>query len=139
MTSSLRRSLRPSLRPPHVHRQLVAMTWALALIIVAVASAPAQAQPAMPDLRSMTGRPLPVPDLPPGTVVVRLARNVPANAAAGIDVVAVTRGANGDNRSRTVKSGADGRATFEGIAPGSEFHASATIDGERLETAKFPV
>ncbi|HEY0712214.1 MAG TPA: hypothetical protein VGF45_06050, partial [Polyangia bacterium] len=95
-----------------------------ALVMLAVA--PVHAQPGMPDLRAMVGRPLPVPDLPPGTVVVRLARNAPNNPAAGVDVVATTRGANGDNRNRTVKSGADGRATFEGIAPGSEFQASVT-------------
>jgi hypothetical protein len=102
-------------------------------------SAPASAQPAMPNLRSMAGKPLPVPDLPPGTVTIRLARKTPANPVAGIEITATTKGANGDVRARSSKTGTDGRATFEGIATGSEFQASATVDGERLETSRFPV
>lgn len=100
---------------------------------------PAAAQPAMPDLRSMAGRPLPVPDLAPGTVVVRLARKLPANPAANLEVTAAIKAPSGDSRTRTAVSGPDGRATFEGIAPGSEFEASVTIDGERLTTSRFPV
>jgi hypothetical protein len=111
----------------------------LPLGLGALTPATAEAQPQMPDLRSMSGRPLPVPNLPVGTVVVRLARKMPANAAVGIDVTAVTTGANGDSRTRSAKTGPDGRATFEGIAAGSGFQASATVDGERVETTKFPV
>ncbi len=87
----------------------------------------------------MSGKPLPVPDLPPGTVVVRLARKTPQNAAVGVEITATTKGANGDSRNRSAKTGPDGRATFDGIAPGSEFHATAEVDGERLETSRFPV
>jgi hypothetical protein len=108
-------------------------------LILLLSTGVALAQPAMPDLRTMMGKPLPVPDLPAGTVVVRLARQMPANAAAGIEVTATTKGANGDLRKRTAKSGPDGRATFDGIAAGSEFQASVTIDGETLETSRFPV
>src|SRR5438477_338327 len=37
------------------------------------------------------------------------------------------------------KPDAGGRATIDGLAPGNEFHAEVTVDGERLETATFPV
>jgi hypothetical protein len=116
-------------------------TFALLLLLLspALLVGHAGAQPAMPDLRTMSGRPLPVSDLPGGTVVVRLARKVPANAVAGVEVTATTGGANGDMRTRTAKTGPDGRATFEGVAAGGTFQASATVDGERLETARFPV
>jgi hypothetical protein len=111
----------------------------IAATLLAIGSFPAHAQPAMPNLRSMAGKPLPVPNLPPGTVTIRLARKTPANPVAGIEITATTKGANGDVRARSSKTGTDGRATFEGIATGSEFQASATVDGERLETSRFPV
>jgi hypothetical protein len=109
------------------------LPWILTLL----AAAPALAQ--MPDLRSMSGRPLPVSDLPPGTVVIRVVRQSPANPVAGVDVTSTSRSANGDARARTAKTGADGRATFEGVPTGGDFQASVTVDGERLETARFPV
>ena len=97
---------------------------------------PALAQ--MPDLRTISGRPLPVADVPPGTVVVRVVRQNMGNAAAGLDVAATIRASNGDARSSTVKTGADGRAQFSNLPPGSEFQATVTVDGEKLETARFP-
>jgi hypothetical protein len=115
------------------------LTLALLTSALLAAGTPAQAQPAMPNLRTMSGKPLAVPDLPPGTVTIRLARKTPANPAAGIEITATTKGANGDVRARTAKTGSDGRATFEGLATGAEFQASATVDGERLETSRFPV
>jgi hypothetical protein len=56
-----------------MRRQLFSSSLLLAVVLVA---APASAQ--MPDLRTMNGRPLPVPDLPTGTVTVRVARQTPA-------------------------------------------------------------
>ena len=35
------------------------------------------------------------------------------------------------------KTDADGRAMFEGMAPGDEFHAEVTVDGETLKTQTF--
>jgi hypothetical protein len=92
----------------------------------------------MPDLRAMSGKPLPVPDLAPGTVSVRVARKLPMNAAADLDVTA-TIASGGKEEARTVKTGADGRATFTGLPVGATFQATVTVDGERLETARFPV
>ena len=69
----------------------------------------------MPDLKAIAGKPLPVQDLPPGSVGVRVARQAPSNPVAGVEVTAVITAAGGDARKRTAKTGADGRATFEGI------------------------
>ena len=93
----------------------------------------------MPNLAEIVGRPLPDNGMPPGTVSVRVARQRPANGVAGAEVSAVIKNAGGDLRRRTEKTDADGRAMFEGMAPGDEFHAEVTVDGELLKTETFTV
>jgi hypothetical protein len=106
-------------------------------VLLLLVAPPALAQ--MPDLRSMSGRPLPVADLPAGTVTIRVVRQSPANPVSDVEVTSTSHSANGDARSRAAKTGADGRVTFEGVPTGGDFQASVTVDGERLETARFPV
>src|SRR5687767_795966 len=106
----------------------------LALLFLAPFLAPPAAAQ-MPDLRAMSGKPLPVADLPPGTVTVRVARQMPSNAVADVEVTAIIANAAGDARKRVVKTGSDGRATFDGVASGSTFEAEVTVDGERLKTS----
>ena len=109
----------------------------LPLALLALVLAPSVALAQMPDLRSMSGKPLPVPDLPAGTVTVRVVRQTPANAAAGLTVTATVKASGGEVRSRTVTTAGDGRAQFEGLPPGSEFHATVTVDDEELQTERF--
>ena len=91
----------------------------------------------MPNLAEIVGRALPDSGMPPGTVSVRVARKMPANAVVGVTVNALIKNAGGDLRRRTEKTDADGRVIFEGMAPGDEFHADATVDGEVLKTETF--
>ncbi len=91
----------------------------------------------MPNLAEIVGRPLPDNGMPTGTVSVRVARKMPSNGVAGAEVSAVIKNAGGDLRRRTEKTDADGRALFEGMAPGDEFHAEVTVDGELLKTETF--
>jgi hypothetical protein len=93
----------------------------------------------MPDLRTISGRPLPDRGMPAGTVSVRVSRQTPANAAAGLEVAAIIKNAGGDLRKRTAKTDSGGRVLFEGLAPGDEFHAEVTVDGELLKTDTFPM
>jgi hypothetical protein len=117
------------------------------LIAVAamLAAAPiARAQPmmgggGMPNLAEIVGRPLPDNGMPAGTVSVRVARRMPSNGVAGAEVSAVIKNAGGDLRRRTEKTDADGRALFEGMAPGDEFNAEVTVDGELLKTEAFTI
>jgi hypothetical protein len=116
----------------------VAVAAATAAVVAGLAgAAPAAAQ--MPDLAAINGRPLPVADLPAGTVVVRVARQTPANAAAGLDVTATTRAPSGDARTTMAKTGADGRAQFQNLHAGHEFEAVVTVDGERLQSQPFTI
>jgi hypothetical protein len=91
----------------------------------------------MPNLRAIAGRPLPDRGMPAGTVSVRVSRKIPANAAAGLDVAAIIKNSGGDLRKRTAKTDSSGRALFEGLAAGDEFHAEVTVDGELLKTETF--
>jgi hypothetical protein len=121
-----------------------ALSRLIALAAILAASSTARAQPmmagggaGMPNLREVVGRPLPDSGMPAGTVSVRVARRMPANGVAGVEVSAVIKNAGGDLRKRTEKTDADGRAMFEGMSPGDEFHAEVTVDGEHLETETF--
>jgi hypothetical protein len=110
--------------------------WAVILPLVLCAPV-AWAQ--MPDLKTMAGRPLPVADLPAGTVSIRVARKIPSDAVKLVNVVATLSDAEGNRTTQTSPTGDDGRATFEGIAPGTVFHAEAEVDGERLTSSNFLV
>jgi hypothetical protein len=129
-----------------MRRKTGLLLTAVALGAIAISAPRASAQPfagggsgGMPNLRAISGQPLPDQGMPAGTVSVRVARKIPANAVAGVDVAAITKNAGGDARKRTVKTDASGRALFEGLAPGDEFHAEVTVDGELLKTMTFPV
>lgn len=105
-----------------------------AVVLAALLCLPALARAQMPDLRTMNGKPLTVTDLAPGTVTVRIARQAPSNPVADVEVTA-TVGA----ETKTAKTGADGRATFDGLPPGASFQAKVTVDGEALESASFAI
>jgi len=116
-------------------------TRPIARLMAALASAdwfsvqPASAQP--PDLRAMVGRPLPVGDLPAGTVSVRLADKMPANALPGITVEAKVTLPGGELATRTAVTGEDGRAAFPDIPAAGIFQAAATVNGELLRSSRF--
>lgn len=109
----------------------------VALLVLVLAPAAARAQ--MPDLRAMSGKPLPVADLPVGTVSVRVVREQPANPVAGAVVTAQVTPPGGAARAVSERTGNDGRATFSGLPVGAGFAASVTVDGEALATASFSV
>jgi hypothetical protein len=91
----------------------------------------------MPDLRVMNGKPLPDAGLAPGTVTVRVARKMPVNAVAGVEVTAIIKNPGGDLKKRAANTDASGRATFEGVGAGHEFRAEVTVDGETIKTSTF--
>jgi hypothetical protein len=108
-----------------------------AAVLLAAPSAPHAQAPAgvqMPDARQMSGVPLPVGDLAPGTVTVRVVRGTMANVMAG-QTVDLT----GGSSPLSAKTNDAGRAEFTGLTPGTRVKASATVNGERLESQEFTV
>lgn len=103
-----------------------------AMCLVVGMTLPASAQ--MPDARTMHGQAIPSGELPAGSVTVRVVREALGNNLAGVPVE--LHGA-GDVRRAT--TAADGRAQFTAVPPGARVHATAVIDGERLESSTFDV
>jgi len=103
----------------------------LTLACLAGALLPVAAQ--MPDPKQMSGVPLPVGDLPPGTVTVRVVRGTMTNVIAGqrVDLIGPTP--------TSAKTNDSGRAEFTGLQPGTRVRASTTVDGEYLESQEFAV
>jgi hypothetical protein len=86
------------------------------------------------DPRAMSGIPRPVDDVPDGTVVVRLVRQELGNYVTDHPVDLDVSG-----RVQIVRTDHEGRAQFSGLKAGTVVRASATVDGERLESQRFEV
>ena len=107
---------------------------ARALLLASVVAAPSTLQAQMPDARQMSGVPLPVSDLAPGTVTVRVVRGVITNVIPG-QLVELT----GGSSALSAKTNDAGRAEFTGLQPGTRVKASTTVNGERIESQEFVV
>lgn len=113
---------------------------ALAVVLIVASARVAFAQPfagggaQMPDARQMSGVPLPMGDLPVGTVTVRVARGAVTSPIPGVSVELTGAGA-----PRTAATDDQGRATFSGLTPGTRVKADATVAGEKLESQEFDV
>lgn len=87
----------------------------------------------MPDARQMSGLPLPVGDVPIGTVSVRLIKGALTNPLAGQTVEL-----EGPSPMKVVTN-EQGRAEFSNLSPGARVKAVAVVAGERLESQEFQI
>ena len=92
------------------------------------------AQVAMPDPTQMAGMAIPAPELPDGTVSVRLVREQLGNNIVGHAVKVVAGGATAEG-----KTDDSGRAAIAGLPGGVTATAHATVDGEELTSNPFQV
>ena len=104
------------------------------VVAVLLAAAPALAQINMPDPSQIAGRAIPAPELPDGTVSVRLVRETIGNNIAGHQVQVSAAGL-----TRTAKTDDSGRAQIVGLSAGATATAVAIVDGERLVSQPFEV
>jgi hypothetical protein len=110
------------------------ITRVVGLVLAAMLSAAVAARAQMPDPRQMSGMPLPVGDVEPGTVTVRVLRGsftspVPSQSVELLGGPETLRATTNDI----------GRAEFKGLRPGTRVKAVATVGGERLESQEFAV
>lgn len=101
-----------------------------ACVLSIMAAWPALAQ--FPDISQMSGTPLPSPQLPDGTVSVRVVRESLANNVVGTTVTLLADGA-----AQTAPTDGEGRAIFSGIRPGTSTEARVTVGDETLSSQAF--
>jgi hypothetical protein len=108
----------------------------IVLLIALLAQAPPFAGQGgqMPDPKQMSGMPLPVPDVPVGTVTARVIRGALTNPIKGQSVELT-----GTGSPKTATTDDAGRATFTGLTPGTRVKVAALVDGERIESQEFDV
>ncbi|MBI4886824.1 MAG: hypothetical protein HY824_07005 [Acidobacteria bacterium] len=92
------------------------------------------AQINMPDPSIIHGKALPAPELPAGTVTVRVVREAIGNNVTEQEVRLTIGGA-----PRTAKTDAQGRAEFSKLPAGGEGRAETTVSGEQLVSDPFTV
>jgi hypothetical protein len=105
-----------------------------ALVICAVLFPAAIAHARQMDPKQVAGIPLPVADVPVGTVSVRVIKGALSNNIP--DQAVELRGAGAP---RSAKTDASGRAQFSGLPPGSRVVAVATVGGETLQSREITV
>jgi hypothetical protein len=88
----------------------------------------------MPDPSLIHGRAIPAPELPDGTVTVRVVREAIGNNIVGQEVRIVA-----GNQTVTATTDQLGRAEFQGLPRGREARAESVVEGERLESQPFVV
>jgi hypothetical protein len=97
---------------------------ALGITGITVATTPAAAQ-----IAAALGKPLPSPDLPVGTVSVRIVAGSSASPVVGTDVTLIV-----NNTPRAARTDSAGRATFAGLPAGATVIAKVT-DEDKAEHA----
>jgi hypothetical protein len=118
-----------------IHRPLSPCLCLAALLAAFFSGAPAwvpqeaRAQAPMMDPSAMSGIPRPDPQVPEGTITVRLIRGELQNRLPDTEVDLVNLAKAGEKR--TQKTDAEGRATFSGL-PAGTYEARAAVDGEAL-------
>src|SRR5438094_8568168 len=88
-----------------------AIQW---LRFIVVAALVAIAAPAHAQIAGAVGKPLPGPDLPTGTIVVKAIAGNPRNSLVGVDVTLLVNG-----EPQTAKTDAAGHARFDNLPVGA--------------------
>jgi hypothetical protein len=88
----------------------------------------------MPDISMMAGMPLGAPELPDGSVTVRVLRERLGNNVVNHPVTL-----KGAQVSQTVNTDSQGRATFTGLEVGTVVVATTEVDGETLQSEEFDI
>jgi hypothetical protein len=109
---------------------LKACNYVLLLLVLAVSASAQQ----MPDPSLIHGKALPAPELPDGTITVRVVRESIGNDVPNQQVSLTASG-----RTRTAETDAQGRAQFTNLPVGQEGRAAATVDGEALQSDPFTI
>jgi hypothetical protein len=103
-------------------------------LLLAIAVAAAAAAPAYAQIAAAIGRPLPSPDLPAGTVSVRIIAGSPSSPVEGTDVTLLVNGT-----PRVARTDSAGRAIFKDLPAGATVQAKVTADNKDTTSESFPL
>jgi hypothetical protein len=103
--------------------------WVLGALCWVLGASAVVAQTGMPDPSQMSGVPLPSPELPAGTLTVRVVRGTLSKNIPNQKVELVTADAR-----REAATDASGRAAFQGLRPGEKLRVFTVVDGRRFES-----
>ncbi|HET7502943.1 MAG TPA: carboxypeptidase-like regulatory domain-containing protein [Kofleriaceae bacterium] len=111
-------------------RSIAARPARLALVLaLGIAGGMLEVTPAAAQMAAALGKPLPSPDLPVGTVSVRIVAGSAASPVVGTTVTLIVNDA-----PREARTDSAGRATFAGLPPGASVVAKVT-DADKAEHA----
>jgi len=116
------------------HWTLGVVPCAVCLVLCALGHGVVLAQIAMPDPSLIHGKAIPAPELPNGTVTVRVVREAIGNNITEQEVRVTVGGA-----VRTARTDEQGRAEFANLPSGAEARADTTVNGEQLVSDPFSV
>jgi hypothetical protein len=105
-----------------------------AAFVLLVSAAAAAQMGGMPDAKQMSGTPLPMAEMTPGTVSVRVVRGSMANVVAKHQVELTIDGA-----TKSAQTDDAGRATFENLRIGATVKLRTVVGSETLESQEFQV
>ena len=104
-------------------------------LLLAIALAGAAATPAHAQIAAAIGKPLPSPDLPAGTVSVRVVAGSPSSPVEGTDVTLLVNGT-----PRVARTDSAGRAIFKDLPAGATVQAKAAdADKKETQSEAFPL
>jgi hypothetical protein len=99
------------------------------ILLLAIASTAATGTPARAQIAAAIGKPLPSPDLAPGTLSVRVVAGSPSSPVIGTDVTLLVSGT-----PRIARTDSAGRAHFKDLPAGAQLQAKV-VDEDKKEVA----
>lgn len=102
------------------------MSRVLLALWIAVAGIAGTAEPAHAQIAAAIGKPLPSPDLAPGTVSVRVVAGSPSSPVIGTDVTLLVNGT-----PRAARTDSAGRAHFKDLPAGAKVQAKVTDEDKK--------
>src|SRR5437763_16936285 len=113
-----------------IHHVMRWFVLGVALAVAMVTTMPAYAQ-----IAGAIGKPLPAPELPAGTIVVKAIAGSPTASLVGVDVTLLVNG-----EPRVARTDAAGHASFAGLPPGASITAKVTdAEGNEAQSEQFSV
>jgi len=122
------------------HRWMAGWVVGIAMAVVLGGVGPASAGPPQFDPKQMSGIPRPDPAVPSGSITVRVLGSAGLSSPVlDAEVRLQVRGPDGRTETRTARTEAEGRATFEGLEPFVRGTAVAEVEIEGVVVASRPI